>query len=150
LTGNESLVRAKTGIQKGRNFLNYELGSFLKGNDYDGVKNGYSGNFQKKGFRLQSNGSLLRTKARDNSSFTRHYTTATQKMGMVTVGGYFEQEQLEFYRGASDTLQAASLNRRIWRAFAQVGDSRENCKIKLWRNVRLIARRKPVKASAEK
>ena len=123
LTGNESLVRAKTGIQKGRNFLNYELGSFLKGNDYDGIKNGYSGNFQKKGFRLQSNGSLLRTKARDNSSFTRHYTTATQKVGQVTVGGYFEQEQLEFYRGASDTLQAASLDRRIWRAFAQVGDS---------------------------
>jgi len=123
LNGNESLVRAKTGIQRGSNFLNYELGSFLKGDDYDGIKNGYSANYQKKGFRLQSNGSLLSTKARDNSSFTRHYTTATQKVGKITVGGYFEQEQLEFYQGESDTLQAASLDRRIWRTFAMVGDS---------------------------
>ncbi|MDC1450950.1 hypothetical protein N8371_00835 [Vicingaceae bacterium] len=123
LTGNESLVRAKTGIQRGRNFLNYELGSFLKGDNYDGIKNGYSANYQKKGFRLQSNGSLLSTKARDNSSFTRHYITAIQKVGKISVGGYFEQEQLEFYQGESDTLQAASLDRRIWRAFAIIGDS---------------------------
>ena len=123
LSGNESLVRAKTGIQKGRNFLNYELGSFLKGDDYDGIKNGFAANYQKKGFRIQSKGSLLGTKANDNSSFMRHYTTATQKVGKVTIGGYFEQEQLEFFQGETDTLQAASLDRRIWRAFAQVGDS---------------------------
>ena len=123
LTGNESLVRAKTGIQKGRNFLNYEFGSFLKGEDYNGVKNGYSTNYQVKGFQLQSHGSVLETKANDNTSFLRHYTTATQKVGKITVGGYLEQEQLEFYRGESDTLQAASLDRRIWKAFAQIGDS---------------------------
>jgi hypothetical protein len=123
LTGNESLVRAKTGIQKGQNFLNYEFGSFLKGEDYNGVKNGYSTNYQVKGFQLQSHGSVLETKANDNTSFLRHYTTATQKVGKITLGGYFEQEQLEFYRGESDTLQAASLDRRIWKAFAQIGDS---------------------------
>jgi len=123
LLGNESFVRAKTGIQKGSNYLNYELGSFVKGEDYDGLKNGYGANFQKKGFRLQSNGSALRTKANDNSSFIRHYTTATQKVGKITIGAYFEQEQLEFYRGDSDTLQASSMDRRIWRTFAQIGDS---------------------------
>ncbi len=123
LSGNESLVRAKTGIQKGRNFLNYELGSFLKGDDYDGLKNGFGANYQKKGFRIQSKGSFLRTKANDNSSFIRHYTTATQQVGKITIGGYFEQEQLEFFQGETDTLQAASLDRRIWRTFVQVGDS---------------------------
>lgn len=123
LSGNESLVRAKTGIQKGRNFLNYELGSFLKGKDYDGFKNGFTANYQKKGFQVQSNGSVLSTEAANNSSFVRHYTTATQKVGKVTLGGYFEQEQLEFYLGESDTLQNSSLDRRIWRTFAQIGDS---------------------------
>ncbi len=123
LTGNESLVRAKTGIQKGRNFLNYELGSFIKGEDYNGLKNGYSANYEKKGFKAESHGSILRTEANDNSSFVRHYTTVTQKVGRIVVGGYVEQEQLEFYRGDSDTLQAASLDRRIWRTFARIGDS---------------------------
>ncbi|MFT5667126.1 MAG: hypothetical protein ACI9DK_001314 [Vicingaceae bacterium] len=123
LTGNESLIRAKTGIQKGVNFLNYELGSFLKGEDYNGIRNGYSSNYERKGFRVQSNGSLLTTKANDNSSFLRHYTTVTQRIGKITVGGYYEQEQLEFYEGDSDSLQVTSLDRRIWRAFAQIGDS---------------------------
>ena len=123
LTGNESLVRAKTGIQKGRNFFNYEVGSFIKGDDYNGVKNSLSANYQHKGFRAESRGSFLNTEAVNNSSFFRHYTTVNQKVGRIVVGGYLEQEQLEFYFGDSDTLQGTSLDRRIWRTFAQIGDS---------------------------
>lgn len=123
LQGNESLVRANTGVQKGSNFLNYEFGSFLKGEDYNGLKNGYSGNFQKEGFRLQSNGSLLSSTANNQSGFLRHYTTVTQQVGKFLVGGYYEQEQLQFYQGETDTLQNSSLDRRIWRTFVQIGDS---------------------------
>lgn len=124
LRGNENLINAKTGIIKNKNFLNYKFSSFLKGQDYQGFKNGYSGNFQKGGFSINSRGSFLTVDALDDSRFLRHYTTITQKIYGFKVGAYYEQEQLQFFVAETDSLQTAtSFDRRIWRTFIEFGDS---------------------------
>ena len=123
IQGDENLIRATTGFQKGQNFFNYELGSFTKGTDYTGLKNGYSTNLVKNGLSLNSNGSFLTTESIENSQFLRHYSTLSQKISALTVGVYLEQEKIEFFEGQSDSLMDNSQDRVIWKAFAQVGDS---------------------------
>lgn len=125
LNGKEQILRASTGIASGESFLNYELGTFVKGNDYDGLQHGYSGNFNMKGFNIRSRGSYLQADAANNSEFLRHYTTATQAIGGFKVGGYLEQERILFYREHSDSIQNSSFDRVIWKAFVEKGDSSE-------------------------
>jgi hypothetical protein len=125
LSGKEQLLRASTGIASGQNFLNYELGAYVKGSDYNGAQHGYSGSFNKKGFSIRSRGSYLQADATNNSEFLRHYTTATQEIGGFRVGGYLEQERILFYQESSDSLQNSSFDRIIWKAFVEKGDSSE-------------------------
>lgn len=123
LQGNENLLDLETGIAKKGSFLNYEFGSFTKGTDYKGIRNGYNGNFAKNGFSLQSKGSFLIAESVNNSEFLRHYTTASQKLLGIKVGAYLEQEEVKFFEGKSDSLQGNSFNRIIWRSFIERGDS---------------------------
>jgi len=123
LNGKEQLLRASTGLSSAQNFFNYELGAFLKGNDYDGAQHGYSGNYSKKGFNIRSRGSYLQADALNNSEFLRHYTTATQKIGSYRIGAYLEEERILFYKEDSDSLQSSSFDRIIWKAFIERGDS---------------------------
>jgi len=123
LSGHEYLVRASNGVSKGKNFLNYDFDSYIKGTDYQGIRNGYRGNYSKGGFSIVSRGSYLTAEAEDNSEFLRHYTTVRQKVLGLTVGGYLEQEQILFYEGQTDSLQASSFNRVIWRSFIERGDT---------------------------
>lgn len=123
LNGNEYLINATTGVSKEKNKLLYDFGSFIKGNDYKGIRNGYRGDFSKGGFSMQSKGSYLTAESTNNSEFLRHYTTVRQKVLGFTAGGYLEQEQILFYQGKSDSLQSNSFNRVIWRSFIERGDS---------------------------
>ncbi|NOG56291.1 MAG: hypothetical protein HND54_00995 [Bacteroidetes bacterium] len=123
LEGNEYITKVTTGISKHKNKINYEFGSFTKGHSYEGIKNGFSANFQKKGFELNSKGSLLNVNALNNSEFLRHYTNLSQKLWGFKFGAYLEQEKILFYNGKSDSLSNASFNRIIWKAFVEKGDS---------------------------
>lgn len=123
LEGNEYLIDVETGIAKKQNFLNYEFGSFTKGSDYRGIKNGYKGNFAQNGFSVQSRGSYLTAESANNSEFLRHYSTISQKLLGIKVGAYLEQEQVKFFQAQSDSLQGSSFNRIIWNSFIERGDS---------------------------
>lgn len=123
LEGNEYLVRATTGLSNKNGAINYEFGSFTKGNDYEGIKNGFSGNYNKGGFSLQSRGSYLTTEAVDNSKFLRHYTTATQEVLGFKVGGYLEEERIIFNYRKTDSITQGSFDRVIWKGFIEKGDS---------------------------
>lgn len=123
LNGNEYLIRATNGVSNGQNFLNYDFDAFLKGDAYEGIRNGYSGNYAQGGFSINSRGSYLSAESNNNSEFLRHYTTIKQKLLGLTVGGYLEQEQILFYEGQTDSLQASSFNRIIWRGFVERGDT---------------------------
>jgi hypothetical protein len=123
LSGNEYLLNAQTGISKGSNQFNYVLASFNKGEDYSGLSNGFTGQFKKKGFSLNSRGSYLTVDANDNSEFLRHYTTISQDINTIRLGFYLEQERILFYQGKSDTIQNGSFDRTIWKAFIERGDS---------------------------
>ncbi len=123
LKGNEYLISAINGIEKNSNFLDYEFGSFVKGNDYTGIKNGYKGRFVKGKFEARSRGSFLNTESINNSQFLRHYTDLSQKFYSFKVGTYLEQERILFYQGKSDSLQANSFDRIIWKAYIEKGDS---------------------------
>tara|TARA_B100001109_G_scaffold254572_1_gene254611 strand:- start:16521 stop:19928 length:3408 start_codon:yes stop_codon:yes gene_type:complete len=123
LYGDEYLVKAQTGISKKGNYLNYVFGSFTKGEDYQGVSNGFDGRFKKRGFSVQSKGSYLTVDAINNSEFLRHYTTINQKVGSFNVGLYTEQERILFFQRDTDTLQASSFDRSIWKVYLEKGDS---------------------------
>ena len=126
LNGDELLVKAQTGISRGGNYFNYEFGSFIKGNDYEGIKNGFSSNFIKNGFSFNSKGSFLVAESNNDSRFLRHYTTMSQRVWNLRVGAYIEQERILFFQGKSDSLQANSFDRIIWRGFVESGDSSES------------------------
>jgi hypothetical protein len=121
--GNEYITKITTGLSREKNFVNYEFGSFTKGSDYEGIKNGYSSNYQKKGFNINSKGSLLKSTAENNSEFLRHYTNVSQKVWSLKVGAYLEQEKIIFYQGKGDTISNGSFDRVIWKAFVEKGDS---------------------------
>ena len=123
LTGEEYLVRAQTGIVSGQNRFIYEFGSFSKGDDFRGIKNGFNSNYSKKGFAVQSRGSYLTVDAQNKSEFIRHYTTVSQKIWGLKVGAYLEQERILFYQGESDSLQNNSFDRIIWKSFIEKGDT---------------------------
>jgi len=123
LQGNEYLIRATNGVSKGKNFFNYDFDAFLKGEDYEGLRNGYRANYSQGGFSVNSRGSYLTAESIDNSEFLRHYTTVKQKLLGITVGGYLEQERILFYEGQSDSLQGSSFDRIIWRGFVERGDT---------------------------
>lgn len=125
LSGNEYIAVAKTGISQNKNHFNYSFSSFIKGKDYEGLKNGFDAKIQKKGFSIQSKGSYLTTETKDNSEFLRHYSTISQKVFGLRAGVYLEQERILFYEGKSDTIinDSRSFDRIIWRAFLEKGDS---------------------------
>jgi len=123
--GDERLIRAKTGVSKRNNFIDYEFGSFTKGNDFEGLQNGYSGAFKKGGLSLSSQGSYLTADAVNKSEFIRHYTNVSQKLWGIMVGGYLEQERITFRPQDQDSLLNNSFDRIIWKAFIQKGDSSE-------------------------
>jgi hypothetical protein len=123
LEGNEYLLRAETGISRKNKAFNYEFGSFIKGSDYEGIKNGFNGRFKKGGFAVQSRGSFLKVNATNNSEFLRHYTTVSQKVAGFKVGAYLEDERILFYQEKSDSLQGNSFDRIIWKGFIEKGDS---------------------------
>lgn len=123
LDGNEYITKVRSGVSNGKNRFNYEFSSFNKGHDYEGVKNGFDAKFKKKGFTMDSRGSFLTVNSFNNSEFIRHYTTISQKVGGFKVGGYLEQEKILFYKEKSDTINAGSFDRVIWRAFVEKGDS---------------------------
>jgi hypothetical protein len=123
LIGNEYITQVSSGISQGRNYANYEFASYTKGTDYEGLKNGYSSNFQKNGFAVSSKGSFLKSNSENNGEFLRHYSNISQKVWGLKVGGYLEQEKIIFYKGKGDTINNGSFNRVIWKAFVEKGDS---------------------------
>lgn len=123
LNGNEYLIRMKSGLAKKQNFINYEFGSFIKGEDYEGLKNGFDASYTNKGFNVQSKGSYLTAKSQNNSQFLRHYTTISQKVFGLKVGAYLEQERILFFKEQTDTILGNSFDRIIWRGFVEKGDS---------------------------
>lgn len=131
IQGEENLINASTGFQKGKDYFNYNFGLFKKGVDYEGLRNGFSTNLNYKGLNFNSNGSYLSVNALDNSNFLRHYSTLSQKLSAVTVGVYLEQEKLEFFEGTTDSLLLNSQDRIIWKAFAQLGDTTSDKLLKL-------------------
>lgn len=125
LEGNEYITIARTGIQQNNNYFNYQFSSFIKGEEYEGLKNGYDTKFQKGGFNIQSQGSFLSAKSENNNEFLRHYSTITQQLLGIKAGFYLEQERILFFQGQSDTIvnNTQSFDRIIWRAFLEKGDS---------------------------
>lgn len=125
LSGNEYITMVKTGIQQNRSFFNYQFSSFIKGDDYQGIKNGFDAKFKKGGFNIQSRGSYLTASSDDNNEFLRHYSTLTQDLLGIRAGVYLEQERILFYQGKSDTIvsNTQSFDRIIWKAFIEKGDS---------------------------
>lgn len=122
LEGNEYLIKASSGISRAKNFFNYEFGSFSKGTDYEGIRNGFSANYKKEGFSIQSRGSYLTANSKNNSQFLRHYTTISQKVFGLKAGAYLEEERILFYQNR-DSLLGNSFDRVIWKAFVERGDS---------------------------
>lgn len=127
LQGNEYLLGAQTGFSKKSVFdIAYRFNSFLKGDDYRGIKNGYNLFFINKGYKLESNGSYLTADAANNSEFLRHYTTIEKQLGIFTLGAYTEQERILFYEGSSDSIINNSRNRLNYKVYLQGKDSLRN------------------------
>ncbi len=122
-TGNERLIKAKTGLSKNNNFFDYEFGNFSVGNEFEGLQNGYSAAFSKSGFAVNSRGSYLTSEGENKSEFLRHYTDISQNMWGLKIGGYLEQEKILNYKTRQDSLLGNSFDRIIWKGYVQKGDS---------------------------
>lgn len=127
LEGNEYLLGAQSGIsRKGIYRLDYRFNSFLKGHDYQGIKNGYNIFFKKNGYQVESNGSYLKAESNGKSEFLRHYTTIEKEINLFTVGVYTEQERILFYENRNDSLQGNSHDRLNYQIYLEGKDSIRN------------------------
>ena len=127
LRGTEYLIGAQTGLsKKGIYKFDYRFNSFLKGHDYQGIKNGYNIYFRDNGYKIESNGSYLNAESESKSEFLRHYTTIEKQLTIFTLGLYTEQERILFYEAQNDSLLGNSRNRLNYKIYLEGRDSLSN------------------------
>jgi hypothetical protein len=90
--------------------LNYQLKTFLKGNEYHGLINALNGLFNYKTFRFVFDGSYLQTSGTlSHTNFLRSHADLSKTVfKKIITGVNFEQEQNKLFDLNADTLQWSS------------------------------------------
>ncbi|MDP4274239.1 MAG: hypothetical protein Q8907_08175 [Bacteroidota bacterium] len=106
---------------------NYSFDLLGRGNNYRGTKHVFSGSWQKNGFELTANGSLLNTKDNINkTTFLRHTVSLSKQLGPLKAGIIESTEDNRWKSTHGDTLTSSSAAFREYEYFITRADSDGN------------------------
>ncbi|MEA3477137.1 MAG: hypothetical protein U9R60_03090 [Bacteroidota bacterium] len=107
--------------------IDYEIKSFLIGNNYKGLRNRLNFNLNYRKFTANFQGSLLKSKdTASSSTFIRSIGDISKKFKWITLGLMEDQEYNIFNNLRSDSLSNNSYSYFKWGAFAVNSDSGNN------------------------
>jgi len=96
-------------------------------NGYNAIKNGLDTRFEKKGFILDIDGSLLNSDDNINETFfLRHQASLAKELPFITIGVREDQEYNEWKKIANDSLLGNSFSFYRWEVFVNNADTAKN------------------------
>lgn len=115
---NQHEAKAGVGIEKRGVFaVQYNLGSFVLADVFEGIRNELVANLDYKTYFLDFQGSLLTSTGDDRTSFERHKTHAVKKFQWFNVGYIDERERNIFQSVQGDTLRNNSYSFHEWEVY---------------------------------
>ncbi len=127
LTDDQHIIGASVALsKKGFGMIGYKFNAFLGGAAYNADKNNVTLNFNKKGFSMMYDGSLLNSSSITNTYFYRHKSGISQKIKKISIGLKDEFEQNKFALQKKDSLLSNSYKFWEWQAYIQNADTTKN------------------------
>ncbi len=129
LPNDEHIINGTIGIARSKQYnVNYNLSSFIRGNDYMGFKHATNSFVKRNGYQLKVFGSLMTSREENRSTnFFRprvDLSKTFERLNNWVIGAYFEQEDNEILE--SDTLSKSSFKYDVYKVYAQSADTNEN------------------------
>lgn len=116
--GHQNMYNGTIGIIKPKkyNFL-YTLNHFTAGTTYNAFKNELHATTSLDGFKVQFDGSLLKTSGYENSTFARHKSKVEKKIWITKFGFQDEREDNKRYIEGTDSLTANAYKFYDWQFY---------------------------------
>ncbi len=128
-TLDEHIITGALGFNDLRHInVNYELSSYLRGNQYSGFRHGTNSTFKWKTFQLLTYGSYLHSEEIDRkTNFFRPRLDLSKRMiekKPWVIGTYYEEETNKIF--ISDTLSSNSFKYNVYKVYVNNGDTADN------------------------
>lgn len=95
------------------------------GNDYQGNRARFSGDWNQNGFRADWDGSFLGARSDNENTYLRHVADVSQKLGSIKVG-FKDDHELNRFVESDSLLRQSSYQWYDWQVFIASADSAEN------------------------
>ena len=129
-TADENIATFQTGLSnKKYGNVTYELGSYTKGDLYNGLHNQLNTNLTWDKFHLLTSGSYLTTDDQQSQSKTQYYKhmeDLSKTFGRFTLGVRDEEEHDEFLKAGTDSLYGNSFAYKAYTGYIGYIDSSKN------------------------
>lgn len=106
--------------------LGYNFENFVWGTDYNGIRHNANATFQKKGWRLLADASLLSSNGLEETSFLRHNIDASKNFKHLKIGFIDIQETNRKKLKDNPVLQLSSYQFYDWKTYISTSDSSKN------------------------
>ena len=106
--------------------IGYNFENFIWGNDYSGIRNNANITFQKNGWKLLGDGSLLVSNGTEASNFLRHQLDFSKTFNAIKLGFQDIQETNKQALEGDPTLLLSSYRFYDWKTYIATGDSTKN------------------------
>ena len=124
--GQQFLANLKGGIRnKEFGAINIEGQNFTFGDDYQGNRARFYGDWNQKGFSANWDGSFLDASAEDENTYLRHVSDISQRLGKIKIGFKDDHELNRFVQGDS-VLSTNSYQWYDWQVYVTQSDSSQN------------------------
>ncbi len=127
-SNNEHLINLLLSMSDNKKrFVNYNIDYLNRGIQYNGIKNNLSAFYNKSGFSINLDGSLLGSENQfNNTAFSRYKTSLSKSFSSIKIGAENEGERNEWINNITDSLQDNSFAFNQWGVFLMNADSSKN------------------------
>jgi hypothetical protein len=122
--GTQQNVTGGVGFEKRGVFnVDYSLGCYTSGNNFEGIKNSLKGNLDHKKWFADFQGSILNSTGDEKTNFERHISQLSKTFKWFKVGYNDQREKNTFKDPTGDTLASRSYSFYEWEAYVSNPDT---------------------------
>ena len=116
---NQQKIEASVALKNSKSALiKYDFQNYRTTNDYNGLKNSFTGNLENKKWKLRSNISYTTTDEKyRRTKFTQHKINIERKLSMLSIGIIEDGEKNNFLKKQSDSLFSNSYQYQQYEAY---------------------------------
>ncbi|MEX1192693.1 MAG: hypothetical protein WEA99_12030 [Brumimicrobium sp.] len=124
--GQQLLANLKGGLRNKKfGILNIEGQNFSLGNDYQGNRARFFGDWDQNGFKADWDGSYLNASTENENTYIRHVSDISQKIGKVRIG-FKDDHELNRFNLGDTSLSTDSYQWYDWQVYITQADSSDN------------------------